>query len=63
MFVREYVCRFGVHLKLQLDQGRNFESNVFKEMCDLLGIKKNHTTPLHPQSDGMIERMNPTLEA
>ena len=63
VFVREYVCRFGVPLELHSDQGRNFESNVFKEMCALLGIKKTRTTPLHPQSDGMIERMNRTLEA
>ena len=63
VFVREYVCRFGVPLELHSDQGRNFESNVFKEMCALLGIQKTRTTPLHPQSDGMIERMNRTLEA
>ena len=63
VFVREYVCRFGVPLELHSDQGRNFESKVFREMCTLLGIKKTRTTPLHPQSDGMIERMNRTLEA
>lgn len=63
VLVREYVCRYGVPLELHSDQGRNFRSNVFKEMCALLGIKKTRTTPLHPQSDGMIERMNRTLEA
>ena len=32
-------------------------------MCSLLGITKTRMTPLHPQSDGMVERFNHTLEA
>ena len=29
-------------------------------MCDLYDIKKTRTTPLHPQSDGMVERFHRT---
>lgn len=60
--VNNWVCRYGVPLELHSDQGRNFESAIFKEMCDVYGIKKTRTTPLHPQSDGMVERFNRTLE-
>jgi hypothetical protein len=63
VLVKEVVSRFGVPLVLHSDQGRNFESTVFAEMCRLLGIEKTRTTPLHPQSDGMVERFNRTLEA
>ena len=47
--------------RLHTDQGRNFESDVFKEITKILGIKKTRTTPYHPPSDGMVERMNRTL--
>ncbi|GFU99004.1 retrovirus-related Pol polyprotein from transposon 412 [Trichonephila clavipes] len=30
-------------------------------VCELLGIDKTKTTPLHPQSDGMVERFNRTI--
>uniref|UniRef100_A0A6M2DRM9 RNA-directed DNA polymerase n=1 Tax=Xenopsylla cheopis TaxID=163159 RepID=A0A6M2DRM9_XENCH len=58
----EHVFRlFGVPLELHSDQGRNFESHVFKEICELLGVRKTRTTPLHPQSDGIVERFHRTL--
>ena len=62
VLVKEFVSRFGVPVHLHSDQGRNFESQVFGEMCKILGMKKTRTTPLHPQSDGMVERYNRTLE-
>ena len=43
------------------DQGRNFESELIKQLCDLLQIEKTRTTPYHPQSDGLVERFNHTL--
>ena len=60
--VKNFVCLFGVPLIIHSDQGRNFECLVFSEMCQLLGIHKTKTTPLHPQSDGMLERFNCTVE-
>ena len=62
VIVKEFVSRFGVPLQLHSDQGRNFEAELFQKMCELLGIEKTQTTALHPQSDGMVERFNRTLE-
>ncbi|XP_028299789.1 uncharacterized protein LOC114461699 [Gouania willdenowi] len=60
--VSEWVCRYGAPRALHSDQGSNFESAVFRGMCELLGIEKTRTTPFHPQSDGQVERFNATLQ-
>ncbi|UYV61724.1 hypothetical protein LAZ67_1006165, partial [Cordylochernes scorpioides] len=59
--LKDWVCIFGVPKILHSHQGRNFESNIFQELCRRLGIEKTRTTPLHPQSYGMVERFNRTL--
>ena len=59
--VSEFICRFGIPHELHSDQGTNFESKVFGEICKLLNIEKTRTTPLHPQSGGQVEHFNGTL--
>ena len=59
--VEQFFSRLGIPKELHSDQGRNFESAVFRECCRLLGIRKTRTTPGHPESDGMVERYNRTL--
>lgn len=58
----EFICRFGVPTRIHTDQGREFESGLFSEVCKLLGVNKSRTTPYHPQSDGMVERYNQTVQ-
>ena len=48
--VREFVARFGCPLEIHTDQGRNFESELFKEMCELLEIGKTRTTSYRPSA-------------
>ena len=57
----EFFLRFSPPEQLHSDQGRNFESALIAEICKLLGIKKSRTTPYHPQSDGLVERLNRTI--
>lgn len=48
--------------EIHSDQGRQFESQLFKEMCNLLGIDKTRTTAFYPASDGLVERVQRTIE-
>ena len=59
--VSEFFSRYGVCLELHSDQGRNFESELFQEVCHMLQIKKTRSTPLRPCSNGLVERFNRTL--
>ena len=55
-FSERFIAVFGVSTFLNSDQDSNFESLVFKEVCNILGIQKTRTTPGRQQSDGMVER-------
>ena len=59
--VHEFLSRFGCPLEIHTDQGRNFQSDLFQELCRLLGITKTRSSPYHPASNGLVERFNPTL--
>ena len=60
-FVCEFVCRFGIPKEMHTDRGTNFESELLREVCRILGISKTRTTAYNPKSDGLIERFNKTL--
>ena len=62
ILVPRLFSRFGPPQNRHSEQGTNFESNLIKSRCDLMGIQKTRTTAYHPQGDGQIERQNRTLQ-
>lgn len=59
--VYDFIARFSAPLELHTDQGRNFESFLFQNVCKLLQISKTRTTPYHPASNRQVERFSLTL--
>ncbi|CAC5406703.1 unnamed protein product [Mytilus coruscus] len=62
IFVGEFIARFGLPRQVHIDQGRQFESHLFQSLCQRFKIDKTRTTALHPQNDGMVDRLNRTIE-
>ncbi|VDH91954.1 Hypothetical predicted protein [Mytilus galloprovincialis] len=60
-FVDNFITIFGVSMQVHTDQGANFESRLFRELCRILDIDKTRTTVMRPQSDGMVERFMRTI--
>ncbi|CAG2234141.1 unnamed protein product [Mytilus edulis] len=61
-FLHNVVCRHGTPLFLHSDRGVNYLSNIVKETCKLLDIKKTQTTSYRPQCNGQSERMMSTIK-
>ncbi|KAL4083100.1 hypothetical protein QTP88_028430 [Uroleucon formosanum] len=60
-FVTNFVCTHGIPQTILTDQGTDFLSKIFTEVCKLLQINKINTSPFHPQTNGSLERSHRTL--
>lgn len=58
-----WIARFGLPFTITTDQGRQFESNLFKRLLELGAIDRNRSSSYHPQSNGMVERSHRQLKA
>ena len=62
VLVKEWILKLGTPRIIHSDRGTQFTSNVFREMCKLLGVRQTLNSAYHPRENGQIERMNETME-
>lgn len=53
--------RFGVPKILISDRGTHFLNDLIEELTKAYGIDHRKTTPYHPQTNGLAERVNQTI--
>ena len=44
MILNEVIARFGCPLSIHSDQGRNYASDMFRQLCKLLEVRKTRST-------------------
>lgn len=62
-FVNNFILRYGVPKDIITDQGTEFMSSVFSEICRLLGVNKLHSTAYHHETIGALENTHKSLGA
>jgi hypothetical protein len=55
--MQEFVSRFGLPFWIKSDQGRQFESELFQELCNIMEVEHKTSTAFHPQGNSRVERM------
>ena len=58
-----WISRYGCPHTITTDQGRQFESQLFRSLTSMCGIHLSRTTAFHPAANGLVERMHRTLKA
>ena len=50
-----FILHYGFPSKHITDQGRNFESELIENLCQVAGVKKLRTSPYHPRSMATVD--------
>jgi cleavage and polyadenylation specificity factor subunit 1 len=58
-----WISRFGCPQTITTDQGRQFESQLYRSLATLCGTQLSRTTAHHPAANGLLERFHRTLKA
>ena len=59
--LENFLVHYGWPEKILTDQDKSFENNLIQELCELTHVKKLHTSPYHPETNGQCECLNATL--
>ena len=63
VLVEQLFSRFGMPYQLQSDQGPDFGTDLFLEMCRWMDIDKIRTSPYRPASNWMVKCYHRTLNS
>ena len=61
--VKQDICRFGIPKLVIMDNGGEFTSAAFKDLCRKAGIKQGFTILYHPRGNSVLERAHQALKA
>ncbi len=62
LFHHHIISKFGIPSQIITDRDAHWKNGFWKEVCQLMGMKRALTTSYHPQADGQTEILNQGLE-
>jgi transposase InsO family protein len=57
-FWQNIICRFGVPREITVDNAKQFDCHLFKDLCYQMGVEAAFASVDHPQSNGAVEKEN-----
>jgi hypothetical protein len=57
----QYFCIYAIPAVILSDQGSHFRNQLMQNITHLIGFNMIHSTPYHPQTNGVVERFNATF--
>ncbi len=60
--VKRWIAHHGIPVRIHSDNAPEFRGHVITQLKKMLSMKGTFTTPYRPQSNGLCERMNQTIE-
>ena len=61
--VRNIICHFGLPQAIITDNGAQFESREFKDLCHKYHINKRFAIVAHPKANGQVEAVNKIIKS
>ena len=62
MALQQWWTQNGRPIVFQSDNGLQFAAAEVRELCRLWGVRKRHSRPRHPQTNGLVENANRDLK-
>ena len=59
--VEKWFHVYGIPSHIHSNQGRCFDSNVVKVLCNMYAVEQTFTSPYHPHGNAFCKRFNHTL--
>ena len=57
----DIICRHGCPQRILSDRGSHFNNQLVEDLTQRFNIKHGFSTPYHPKTNGLVERLNKTL--
>ncbi|KAL1247033.1 hypothetical protein QQF64_034468 [Cirrhinus molitorella] len=60
--ILKFFYQFEAPKRILTDQGKEFVNSINTDVCKILGTERSLCAPYHPQTNGLVEKINGTVQ-